>query len=44
MGKVGCDIREKWVRWVEKKHRIKGEIWGKVGCDIREKWVRWVEK
>ena len=32
MGKVGCDIWEKWAGGQKKKARIKGEIWEKWGA------------
>ena len=48
MGKVGCDIWEKWVSgWrkkEEQKEELHSEIWGKGVCDIWEKRVVWVEK
>ena len=40
MGKVGCDIWEKWVGGRNsKKKESNAEIWGKGVCDIWEKWV-----
>ena len=44
MGKVGCDIWAKWVRWAKLKNtRIKGERWEKWGATYGRNGVRWAK-
>ena len=40
VGKVVCDIWEKWVRWAKTNDLSrKCEMWEKWGATYREKWV-----